>query len=104
MAPMAVTSDGAILVNAYQLSTKDGLAAAIDAARATGLTLFIGVAIPGRLRGHVLHDVDDALADVVGRLGTKLTAKVSVRSSGERAARRPGRPARRAPRPRGRRP
>ncbi len=71
-APMAVASDGSVLVNAYQLATKDGLAAAIEAARRTALVVFVGVVVPAKFGGKMAKDIDDATADVAGRLGAKL--------------------------------
>lgn len=109
MAPMAVTSTGEVLVNAYQLGREDHLEAVVEAARTTGLAVFVGVAILPRLREHVLDDVDDVLADVVGRLGPKLTASApSSASTSSRSAAdaRPGGQDRRAvriPRRQGRR-
>lgn len=72
MAPLGLASDGSIIVNANQLGTATNLDAVIGYARATGLPVFVGVVVPGELRRRVLGDVDDALADVVGRLGPKL--------------------------------
>jgi len=71
-APMAVASDGGVLVNAAQLTTSDSLAAIVKVAERTGLGVFVGILVPARLQRGVLRDVDDALADVVGRLGPKL--------------------------------
>ncbi len=68
-APMAVTSAGDVLVNACQLTIGNGLSGAIEVARASGLSIFVGVAVPARLRRQLARDVDDALCDVVGRLG-----------------------------------
>lgn len=71
-APMAIASDGSAVVNAYQFAREDHLEAVVEAARATGLPVFVGVVVPARLVPRVLRDVDDALADVVGRLGPRL--------------------------------
>ena len=72
MAPMAVASDGALLVNAHALTNKDGLAAAIEIAKKSGLGVFVGVVVPQQMRARLLKNIDDALADVVGRLGSAL--------------------------------
>jgi hypothetical protein len=76
---MALASDGSILVNAAQLTTKDDLAAVVECARASGLPVFVGVIVPDRLRKEVLRDLDDAAADIVGRLGARLAPKRSRR-------------------------
>ena len=72
MAPLAITSAGEIVVNAYQLAMKDELHAAIEVAKLTRLPVFVGVVLPARLHPKILRDVDDAAADIVGRLGPKL--------------------------------
>jgi NAD/NADP transhydrogenase alpha subunit len=69
---MAVTSAGEVLVNAYQLGREDHLEAVVEAARATGLAMFVGVVIPERMRPAVMHDLDDATAAISGRLGPVL--------------------------------
>jgi hypothetical protein len=85
MAQMAVASDGGVLVNVAQLTTSDSLAAILKLADRTGLDVFVGVVVPGRLRGRVLRDVDDALADVVGRWGPKITSPVGEASASDHA-------------------
>jgi hypothetical protein len=77
---MAVASDGSLIVNAGHLSVKDDLAAVVEVAEKTGLPVFVGVAVPVRLRRAVLRDIDDALADVVGRLGPRLLKRRGRRS------------------------
>lgn len=67
-----MTSDASIIVNANQLGTATDLDAVVRYARATGLPVFVGVVVPVGLVPGVLRDVDDALADVVGRLGPRL--------------------------------
>jgi hypothetical protein len=105
-APMAVASDGALLVNAYQLTaTGDDLATVVEAAKKSGLVVFVGIAVPQHLRGRVLRDLDDGLADIVGRLGPRLIAgneSAFSPSSAARASSSRGRRGRRPPRPRGR--
>jgi hypothetical protein len=78
---MAVTSFGEIVVNAHQLAVGKNLAAAVDVARKSGLLVFVGVVVPGRLLPRVLRDVDDALADVVGRWGPRLSRQRRRRPS-----------------------
>jgi len=86
MAPMAVASDGALVVNTAQLTTSNSLPAIIKAAESTGLDVFIGVVVPERLRSRVLRDLNDAAADIVGRLGPTLTAPVVEASASDHAA------------------
>jgi hypothetical protein len=71
-APMAVTSAGDVVVNAVQLTMEDGLASAVEAAEKTGLPVFVGVLVPTAKLKRLLHDIDDAAADVSGRLGANL--------------------------------
>ncbi len=85
MAQMAVASDSGVLVNVAQLTTSDSLAAILKLAERTGLHVFVGVVVPERLRKRVLRDVHDALADVVGRLGPKLTSPVVGASASDHA-------------------
>jgi hypothetical protein len=70
---MTLASDGSIVVNALQLGLGEkNIEAMLPNARAAGLSIFIGVVVPRRLRGRFVRGADDALADVVGRLGPKL--------------------------------
>ena len=68
-----------MIVNAYQLSTKEGLTAAVEVVEATGLDVFVGVIVPRGFHQRVLLDVNDALADVVGRLGHLLNRRRRTR-------------------------
>jgi len=70
--PMGVASDGGIIVNAHALTNKDGLDAVVEIATKSGLGLFVGVVVPPRVHRRLLRDIDDATADVVGRLGPRL--------------------------------
>ena len=72
-APMAVTSDGTIIVNAVQLGLGETSPDVMIAnARATGLPIFVGVAIPKNMKMPFAQEFDNAVADVVGRLGSRL--------------------------------
>ena len=107
--PLALASDGSLLVNALQLGADDDLDAVVRLARESGLPVFVGVVVPARLRGRLAGEIDDGLADVVGRVGPLLTPSVwgesaSVPSSADPVPGRPGRRDDRAPRPRGRKP
>ena len=106
-APIALASDGTLLVNVAQLSPGTVLDEILRYAEVTGLPIFIGVAVPGRLYKRFVRELDDAVADVVGRLGPRVTASceresASSRSSGERASASPGQRAGRVRRPQGR--
>lgn len=107
-ASLAFASDGSILVNALQLGSGMTLNEIIGYAKASGLPIFIGVVVPPRLRERFVREFDDATADVVGRLGPRLSpdasrASASSPSSGAPASARPDRPQGPAPRPPGRR-
>jgi hypothetical protein len=102
-APMALASDGKLLVNVTHLKDGDILEAARELLDA-GHTLFVGIAVPARHRKRLARDVDDAAADMVGRLGALISARASFRSSAPPASVSRGRPASRVARPRGRRP
>jgi len=108
MAPMAVTSDGTLLINAaYALDVEDPVA--IVEMLGPGAKLYIGIVVPPPQVREGLERLDDAVAEIAGRTGAKLTAgferaSASARSSGDRASTTPGRRARQARRRRGRRP
>lgn len=70
--PLALASDGTMLVSITHLEQIDDVAAVIARLIGEGHRLFIGVAVPGALRAKLLRDVDDGLADVVGRLGVRV--------------------------------
>jgi hypothetical protein len=68
-APMAITSDGTLLVNAARLTTGDGFEEAIKAAAATGRPVFVGVGLDPKTAGRALERLDDAVAEIAGRIG-----------------------------------
>ena len=103
-APMALASDGTPLLNITHLVDAPDPVAAIRGLLAAGHTLFVGVVVPARDRKRFAGEVEDALADVVGRTGTRLTSKASARSWEAQASAHRGRAGSRARRPRGRRP
>jgi hypothetical protein len=49
-APMAIASDGRIIVNAYPLTNRDSLSAAIKIAKESGLPVFVGIVVPEPMR------------------------------------------------------
>jgi hypothetical protein len=74
-APMAVASDGNIIVNTMQLGPDTRLDDALAQAKATGLPVFVAVAIPKSMKEQFVREIDDALADVVGRLGPRIARR-----------------------------
>ncbi|MFI5302619.1 MAG: hypothetical protein ACHREM_31405 [Polyangiales bacterium] len=71
-APLAVASDGTVLIG---IAWIDHTAKAIEVAQkllAEGRSVFIGVAVPKRLNTRLARDMEDAAADIVGRLGPKV--------------------------------
>lgn len=109
MAPMAVTSAGDVLLNMAEFQDDLSPSALVRNAKAIGFALFVGVVVPERLRRRLARDIDDAAADITGRLGGMVSAgpdreSVSAPSSGAQAPGRRGPGGRQAPRPRGRRP
>ena len=103
-APMALTSDSTPLLNLTHVVDATNLVAAVRRLLAAGHTLFVGVVVPARDRKRLAGEVEDALADVVGRTGARLTSKASARSWEAQASAHRGRAGSRARRPRGRRP
>ena len=79
MAPMAIASDGSIVVNAAQLGTKSDLTSVVECAARSGLAVFVGVVVPGRMAEQFLKNVDDSMADIVGRLGPRLVKPIQRR-------------------------
>lgn len=74
-APLAVTPGFAVLVNALHLGTGDDLDAIVRYAKASGLPVFVGVAVPTRMRGRFAVELDDLAADVVGRLAPRMVRR-----------------------------
>ena len=66
-APLAIASDGSVLVNAITWTTDNDLDAVIDAAKAHGGTVFVGVIMPKSKVGQVLRRLEDFCAEVAGR-------------------------------------
>ncbi len=72
MVPMALTSDGTLLLNMAEFQDDLGIDALVHAAKATGLVVFVGVVVPGRFQSRVRRDLDDAARDLAGRLGPEV--------------------------------
>jgi hypothetical protein len=107
MAPMAVASDGSLLISVAEFQADTSIATLVRVAAATGLPIFVGVVVPHRFRARLAKDIDDAAADIAGRIGGTLTSGRASPSGPSSAAQAPGRPdrgVRLAPHPRGRRP
>jgi hypothetical protein len=94
---MALASDANIVVNAIQLGPGMSLDDVVRYAKATGSPVFVGVAVPARLRKRFVREIDDALADVVGRLGPRLTAFGRASASSRAEERRSSGPSRDRP-------
>jgi len=71
-APMATTCAGEVLFNVTHLDGMNDLIASIEKLVPPGQQLFVGVVVPIELRARVVKELDDAVVDVVGRVGTKL--------------------------------
>jgi hypothetical protein len=80
--PMAFASDGAVLLNVMHLDVGEDLQAALRLVLVARHEVFVGAVVPATLRRELEGDVDDALADVAGRLGPRLR---TVRSGRRRA-------------------
>jgi len=72
LAPLAMTSDGALVVNAAQFQDDTSLETLLRVATATGLEIFIGVVLPDDHRARLVKDIDDAAAELASRAGGKL--------------------------------
>ena len=71
-APIAVASDGTVIVNITHLDDTADVTEAVQQLLAEGHQVFVGVVVPAALRRALLRDVNDGLADAVGRLGPRL--------------------------------
>ena len=71
-APMAVTSAGDVIISITHLEDTTDVSALVARLIDEGHTLFIGVAVPDRLRRELRKDVEDAGAEIVARLGPRL--------------------------------
>ena len=106
MAPLAITSDGTLIINLTQFQNDVRAEALVARAVASGLPVFVGIVVPPAVQRASAKIIDDAAAEVAGRIGAKLTAVVAASASDpeeadEGQARR-GRPSARRRRPRSR--
>jgi hypothetical protein len=79
-APMAIASDGAVLVNAVEFVNDLTPEALVRFAKGTGATVFVGIVVPRGLGDRLQRDLRDAAADIVGRLGPLLVRRTSART------------------------
>lgn len=66
-APLAIASDGTVITNALSWTTADDLDTIIEAARAHGGTVFVGVVMPPRQVRQAMGQLDDMAAEIAGR-------------------------------------
>lgn len=79
--PLALGSDGTLLLNiSHVFEMPDDLGGFVEQLVRRGDDVFIGVAIPDRVRRELLDGLDDHLAEAVARLGIELRRKGSPRS------------------------
>ena len=72
VAPMGFTSGGEVVINAAELQDEVRPEALARYAASTGLTVFIGLVVPPEHERAMAKDVQDAAADLAGRLGDRL--------------------------------
>ena len=73
-APMAIASNGMVLVNLTHLENGDVLEAArkhLD----EGHQVFVGVVVPRHLRASLAKDFEDAASDLTCRIGGRLVRR-----------------------------
>ena len=69
--PIALATS-AMPLNITHLEPTDDVPAVVARLLEDGHELFIGIAVPDRLRRELIRGVDDAAADLVGGIGGKL--------------------------------
>ena len=74
-APLAIASDGSVLLNVGQLVTADDLATAVKEAHEQGGPVFIGVPMTMAEINLALAATDDAAAEIVARIGGRRRAR-----------------------------
>ena len=72
LAPLALTSDGALVFNAAEFQDDTSPETLLRVAMATGLELFIGIIVPSGHRPRLDKDIDDAAAELASRVGSML--------------------------------
>ena len=71
-APMGITSDGRTLMNVTHLIKTTDVREALRVALAEGHEVFVGIAVPAYFAEEIRRDLDDAAAEIVGRLGIRV--------------------------------
>ena len=71
--PMAIASDGTLLINLTHLDSAGDVLRDARRLMRDGHQVFVGVALGPGMRRLVLREVDQVLADVVGRAGPRLS-------------------------------
>jgi hypothetical protein len=73
---MAITSDGSLVVSMTHIDGDvDDVAAKLRQLLDEGHEVFVGVVVPAGLRRELDRDLEEVLADVVGRLGPRLRSR-----------------------------
>ena len=72
-APMAVLSSGEVALSVTHLDGMAQLIAKIEKLVPVGHEVFIGLVVPRELRTRLIKELDDSVADVIGRVGTLIT-------------------------------
>jgi hypothetical protein len=68
-APIAVASDGSVLVNAARMAIRNDITDIISEARKQAGKIFIGVTLDTHEAKTLLRDVDDFAAEIAARIG-----------------------------------
>lgn len=76
---MALTSDGALLINVAYVAGLDDPQKTLDAIP-KGARVFVGVLIDGKIVGEILRRIDDAAAEIAGTNGAQIVSAASSAS------------------------
>lgn len=88
-APVAIATDGSLVINIHMATDADTPDAALVEALKTGRPIFVGVALTDREADALLDDLDDGVADSTARLAPRFLARRSAGSSRKFNAERP---------------
>ena len=77
-APMAITSDGRLVINVTHLNGMARVIATAEKLVPERSQLFVGLVVPRELRRKLVKELDDSLADVAGRVGPMFTEACST--------------------------
>lgn len=80
LAPMAITSDGDVLLNAATIAGATDLEAVVRAAKNDGLAVFVGVILSPRETEFVLSRLDNAADEAAARLVGQRRRRAVTRS------------------------